>query len=246
MKFLLPYFHPKASAVHGMNPDLKILLVAAVLVACWIGVYGLSLGTGYAILGAFLAGSFWALCTATNVRGAIRVFLLPLVVGLTWVVLYLAVEGYHAWTHARGTAVDPLEGSLALHFLARLAFGLRRVVALFCSAAAVAAFVVSTSVSDLRRARLVPASMVLNLELFMSMFTRFQWRVRRILHGHHLAGHGITLRGAVRPGPANALVLLSQGLVVFVIAVLRDIPSIFNYRALKKRVAEGNEALRGY
>jgi hypothetical protein len=33
-------------------------------------------------------------------------------------------------------------------------------------------------------------------------------------------------------------VLISHGLVVFVISVLRDIPAIFNYRALKKRVAE--------
>jgi energy-coupling factor transporter transmembrane protein EcfT len=237
MKFLLPHYHPKPSLVHRVHPDAKIAFVVATLVACWIGVYRLPLAGGYLVLASLLAVAFVGLAIATNMRGALRVFLLPVVVGLTWVGLYGIVEGAHAWAHVRGSASDPLVGSLPGHVGLRLAFALRRVVALFCSAAAMSALVVSTSATDLRRAYLVPRSMVLNVELFMSMFTRFQWRVRRILHAHQLAGYGLSLRGAVGPGPSNAIVLLSHGLVVFVISVLRDIPSIFNYRALKKRIA---------
>jgi hypothetical protein len=242
MPFLLPYYYPKTSVVHACPPDVKIAFVAIVLLACWIGVYGLALGTGYAVLGLFLVISFLALATASSTRGAVRVFLLPGVVAITWTLLYLLVEGYHAWSHLAGRATDPLTGTLAGHYGLRLAHDFRRILALFASAAAVSGFVVSTSVSDLRRSRIVPRGAVLNIELFMSMFTRFQWRVRRILYGHHLVGLGVRPARVLQRGPANPLVLAGQGLVMFVIAVLRDIPAIFNYREMKRRVGWREEA----
>ena len=242
MRVLLPYYHARRSAVHAVHPDVKILFVGTVLLACWFGVYGLPIAWSYSLLGAMVIVASLALMNATSVRGAGRVLLLPLLVAVVWVALYVASGLFHAWAHTAGWATDPLDEPLTRHAVMEVVQNLRRVVAFLAAAAAAAAFVVSTSISDLRRARLVPGAAVESLELFMSMFTRFQARARRILHAHALVGHRITWQGLVRVGPSNALVVLAEGLVVFVITILRDVPALFTFRALRTRVIGGLHA----
>jgi len=236
MRVLLPYYHPSRSVVHAMHPDLKIAFVAVVLLASWFGIYRLPLAWSYGVLIAMLVVGSGALVMATSLAGASRVLLLPVVMAMFWVGLFLIVGAVHAWSHVAGWASDPLDQPLVRHGLDGIIRDVRRVVAFLAAAAAAGAFIVSTSVSDLRRAWLVPNGAVSHLELFMSMFTRFQSRVRRILQANALVGQRMTWRGIVRFDRTNALIVLADGLVVFVIATLRDVPALYNFRVARARV----------
>lgn len=245
-RFLLPHFHPKASWVHRVPPDAKIVYVTLVLIACWFGVYGRDIGRSYTILLLFLAISFVGVAVASNTKAALRLLLLPAVLGGLWTLLYLIAIILHLREHILGTAKDTIEGTLQRHILLHFALDFRRVVSLFTASMAVALVVVSLSASDLRRAKLIPKRMALNVELFMSTFVRFQWRVRRVLDAHHLSGFQPSPLMVFYPGSRNPLLAIWKGLTIFAISVCRDVASIWNYRALKARLLQEREETNGH
>ncbi len=252
MKFFLPHYHPGRTIVHRVHPAVKFVYVLLVLFACWYGVYRLTLLPGYVLLLLAFGISSAALVIATNARSLLRLLTAPLWIGSIFLIVAVLMTFLDARDHIRGVSDHLLTATtLRDHLWVKFLEGFRRVVTLFVASTTAWIMVVTVSASDLRRLRrpgwrggqrrrLLPFSLVLYIELFFSFFSRFQESATRVVYAHrqNAVGHRRVEYFKIK---GNPLWSVWAGLVVFIVTVAAQVPSIWNLREMRRRLLTGEE-----
>lgn len=179
-----------------------------------------------------------ALAVATNIRSLLRLLTAPFWIGLVFFVVAILTTSYDAWKHIAGLGSHPLPTTLSSHLLEEFLKAFRRVVTLFAASTSVWILVVTVSASDLRRVHFLPRSWIPHIELFFSCFSRFQESALRVAYAHrqNAVRHRRVDYLKIRSNPLRSL---WAGLVVFVVIIAAQVPSIWNLREMRRRILTG-------